>query len=325
MEDNKQSARRRFIMTNDERIIKKLEKEPYPFNLIFLKMFYMIEENKVSEEDFKISYDRYLNKIPKDEIDFFTEEIENMIMSTSYSDRNKEMCLIRFKEKLSYREIGERFGISGSRVMDITAKGRRSLFSNQRKEFVRLIYKILTLTIPPLLSSAHTKYMIFLKYGHLPYYDELEKYFPDKIVLNQTSWFDDNKYLQKIARRGIRESIDEVIQEFKRQQHEKTYKVCAWTDKQAFISDCHLQMTARQMFAIAKGNSFDEIIPKIVDQIRKEFMVKNVDFKFDKIPCEPDELWDMYYEDAKNDFRISIKDITDEDCRVICIKPIEVR
>ena len=105
-------------MTNDERIIKKLEKEPYPFNLIFLKMFYMIEENKVSEEDFKISYDRYLNKIPKDEIDFFTEEIENMIMSTSYSDRNKEMCLIRFKEKLSYREIGKRFGISGSRVME---------------------------------------------------------------------------------------------------------------------------------------------------------------------------------------------------------------
>ena len=30
-------------MTNDERIIKKLEKEPYPFNLIFLKMFYMID------------------------------------------------------------------------------------------------------------------------------------------------------------------------------------------------------------------------------------------------------------------------------------------
>ena len=167
--------------------------------------------------------------------------------------------------------------------------------------------------------------MIFFKYGYLSCYDELEKYFPDKIVLNQTSWFDDNKYLQKIARRGIRESIDEVIQEFKRQQHEKTYKVCAWTDKQAFISDCHLQMTARQMFVVVKGNSFDEIIPKIVEQIQKEFMVKNVDFKFDKIPCEPDELWDAYYEDAKNDFRINIKDITDEDCRVICIKPIEVR
>lgn len=256
-------------MTNDERIIKKLEKEPYPFNLIFLKMFYMIEENKVSEEDFKISYDRYLNKIPKDEIDFFTEEIENMIMSTSYSDRNKEMCLIRFKEKLSYREIGERFGISGSRVMDITAKGRRNLFSRQRNEFTKLIYKLLTLTIPPLIGSTRTKYMIFLKYGHLSYYDELEKYFPDKIVLNSTSWFDDNKYLQNIARRGIRESIDEVIQEFKRQQHEKTYKVCAWTDKQAFISDCHLQMTARQMFVIAKGNSLMRLYLKLLTKYKK--------------------------------------------------------
>ena len=309
-------------MTNDERIIKKLEKEPYPFNLIFLKMFYMIEENKVSEEDFKISYDRYLNKIPKDEIDFFTEEIENMIMSTSYSDRNKEMCLIRFKEKLSYREIGKRFGISGSRVMEITAKGRRSLFSNQRKEFVRLIYKILTLTIPPLVSSARTKYMIFFKYGYLSCYDELEKYFPDKIVLNQTSWFDDNKYLQKIARRGIRESIDEVIQEFKRQQHEKTYKVCAWTDNQDFISDSDSQMVAEQMFVVVKGNSFDDIIPKIVEQIRKEFMVNNVDFKLDKIPRDQNELWDVMYDDNKNRFRIYIKDITDEDCHIICVKPI---
>ena len=104
----------------------------------------------------------------------------------------------------------------------------------------------------------------------------------------------------------------------------RLYKVCAWTDKQAFISDYYLRMTARQMFVVAKGNSFDEIIPKIVEQIRKAFMVKNVDFKFEKISCEPDELWDAYYEDA-NDFRINIKDITDEDCRIICIKPIEVR
>lgn len=105
----------------------------------------------------------------------------------------------------------------------------------------------------------------------------------------------------------------------------KLYKVCAWTDNQAFISDCYLRMTARQMFAVAKGNSFDEIIPKIVEQIRKEFMVKNVDFKFDKIPYEPDELCDAFYKDTKNRFRINIKDITDEDCRVICVKPIEVR
>lgn len=52
-------------MTDDERMMKKIEKEPYPFNLIFLKMFYMTKENIVPEEDFKISYDRYLNKIPK--------------------------------------------------------------------------------------------------------------------------------------------------------------------------------------------------------------------------------------------------------------------
>jgi hypothetical protein len=79
------------------------------------------------------------------------------------------------------------------------------------------------------------------------------------------------------------------------------------------------------MFVIAKGNSFDDIIPKIVEQIQKAFMVKDVDFKFDKIPYGPDELWDAYYEDTKNDFRINIKDITDEDCRIICMKPIEVR
>ena len=105
----------------------------------------------------------------------------------------------------------------------------------------------------------------------------------------------------------------------------KTYKVCAWTGNQAFISDDYLQMTAIQMFVVTKGNSFDEIIPKIVDQIRRAFMVKNVDFKFDKIPFGPDELWDVYYKDAKNDFRINIKDITDEDCHIICMKPIEVR
>ena len=311
-------------MTDDERMMKKIEKEPFPFNLIFLKMFYMTGENIIPEEDFKISYDRYLNKIPKDEIDFFSKEIENMIMSTSYSDRNKEMCLIRFKEKLSYREIGERFGISGSRVMDITAKGQRILFNarKNKNEFTKLIYKLLTLTIPPLLSSVRTKYMIFLKYGHLSYYDELEKYFPDKIVLNSTSWFDDNKYLQNIARHGLRESIDEVIEVFK-QQREKTYKVCAWTDNQDFISDNYCRMTARQMFVVVKGNSFDEIIPKIVEQIQIEFTVKNVDFKFEKISDEPNELWDAVYKDTKNDFRIHIKDITDEDCSVVCVKPIE--
>ena len=314
-------------MTNDERMEKELEKEPYPFNLIFLKMFYMTGKNIIPEEDFKISYDRYLNKIPKNEIDFFTEEIEKMIMSLSpsFSDRNKEMCLIRFKEKLSYREIGKRFEISGSRVMDITRKGQRILFNTQRNEFTKLIYKLLTLTIPPLISSARTKYMIFLKYGHLSYYDELEKYYPDKIVLNQTNWFDDNKYLQNIARHGLRDSIDDIFQEFKQQQNEKIYKVCAWTDNQDFISDSDSQMVAEQMFVIVKGNSFDEIIPKIVEQIRKEFMVKNVDFKFDKIPCEPDELWDAYYGDTKNDFRINIKDITNEDYHIICIKPIEAR
>lgn len=102
----------------------------------------------------------------------------------------------------------------------------------------------------------------------------------------------------------------------------RLYKVCAWTSKQEFI---YHQMTACQMFVVVKGNSFDEIIPKIVEQIRKEFMVKNVDFKFEKTSDEPDEIWDAAYEDTKNDFRINIKDITDEDCRVICIKPIEVR
>ena len=102
----------------------------------------------------------------------------------------------------------------------------------------------------------------------------------------------------------------------------KLYKVCAWTNKREFI---YHQMTACQMFAVAKGNSFDEIIPKIVEQIRKNFMVKNVDFKFEKTSNEPDEIWDVAYEDAKNNFRIHIKDITDEDCRIICIKPIEIR
>ena len=314
-------------LENDERVIKEVEKEPYPFNLIFSKMFCMTKENIIPEEDFKISYDRYLNKIPKNEIDFFTEEIDKMIMSISLTDRNKEMCLIRFKEKAPYREIGERFGISGSRVIQITAKGQRILFNarKNKNEFTKLIYKLLTLTIPPLLGSARTKYMIFLKYGHLSYYDELEKYFPDKIVLNSTSWFDDNKYLQNIARHGLRESIDEVIEVFK-QQREKTYKVCAWTDNQDFISDNYCRMTARQLFMVVKGNSYDEIIPKIVEQIRMEFMVKNVDFKFEKISDEPNELWDAVYKDAKNaknDFRIHIKDITDEDCPVICIKPIE--
>ena len=102
----------------------------------------------------------------------------------------------------------------------------------------------------------------------------------------------------------------------------RLYKVCAWTDKQEFI---YHQMTACQMFVVVKGNSFDEIIPKIIEQIRKNFMVKNVDFKFEKTSNEPDEIWDVAYEDAKNNFRIHIKDITDEDCRVICIKPIEAR
>ena len=208
-------------MTNDEKIIKKLEKEPFPFNLIFLKMFYMIEENIISEEDFKMSYDRYLYKIPKDEIDFFTEEIEKMIMSapSSFSDRNKEMCLMRFKEKASYREIGDRFGICGNRVMQITKKGQRILFNNRRIGFVKLIYKMLTLTLP-LLTSEHTKYMIFLKYGYLPHYDELEKYYPDKIVISQTKWFDNNVHFQNIARHGLREFIDELIRVVVR-QHEK--------------------------------------------------------------------------------------------------------
>lgn len=105
----------------------------------------------------------------------------------------------------------------------------------------------------------------------------------------------------------------------------KLYKICAWTDKQEFISDRYLTMTARQMFAVAKGNSTDEIIPKIVAEIQKEFMVRNVDFKFEKLSDESNESWDVFYEDTKNDFRIHIKDITDEDCRIICIKPIEVR
>ena len=104
----------------------------------------------------------------------------------------------------------------------------------------------------------------------------------------------------------------------------RLYKVCAWTDKQEFISDNYIQMTACQMFVVVKGNSFDEIIPKIIEQIRKNFMVKNVDFKFEKTSNEPDEIWDVAYEDAKNDFRINIKDITDEDCHTICVKPIEV-
>ena len=208
-------------MTNDEKIIKKLEKEPFPFNLIFLKMFYMIEENIISEEDFKMSYDRYLYKIPMDEINFFTEEIEKMIMSapSSFSDRNKEMCLMRFKEKASYREIGDRFGICGNRVMQITKKGQRILFNNRRIGFVKLIYKMLTLTLP-LLTSEHTKYMIFLKYGYLPHYDELEKYYPDKIVISQTKWFDNNVHFQNIARHGLRSFIDELIREVVR-QHEK--------------------------------------------------------------------------------------------------------
>ena len=208
-------------MTNDEKIIKELEKEPYPFNLIFSKMFYMIEEKIISEEDFKMSHDRYLYKIPKDEIDFFTKEIDNMIMSapSSFSNRNKEMCLMRFKEKASYREIGERFGICGNRVMQITKKGQRILFNNQRIGFTKLIYKMLTLTLP-LLTSERTKYMIFLKYGYLPHYDDLEKYFPDKIVINQTKWFDNNEHFQNIARYGLRGFIDKLIREID-QQHEK--------------------------------------------------------------------------------------------------------
>ena len=105
----------------------------------------------------------------------------------------------------------------------------------------------------------------------------------------------------------------------------RLYKVCAWTHKQAFISDNYRQMTSLLMFAVAKGNSFDEIIPKIIKEIRKEFMVKNVDFKFEKTSEEPTETWDVFYEDTKNDFRIHIKDITNEDCRLICMKPIEVR
>ena len=102
----------------------------------------------------------------------------------------------------------------------------------------------------------------------------------------------------------------------------RLYKVCAWTDNQDFISDSDSQMVAKQMFVVVKGNSFDDIIPKIVEQIRKEFMVNNVDFKFDKIPRDQNELWDVMYDDNKNRFRIYIKDITDEDCRIICVKPI---
>lgn len=219
-------------MTNDEKIMKELEKEPYPFNLIFSKMFYMTKENIISEEDFKMSHDRYLHKIPKDEIDFFTKEIDNMIMSapSSFTDRNKEMCLMRFKEKASYREIGERFGICGNRVMQITKKGQRILFNNQRIGFTKLIYKMLTLTLP-ILTSERTKYMIFLKYGYLPHYDELEIFFPDKIVISQTKWFDNNIHFQNIARHGLRRFIDELIREVVR-QHEKNINENKKEDKE---------------------------------------------------------------------------------------------
>lgn len=105
----------------------------------------------------------------------------------------------------------------------------------------------------------------------------------------------------------------------------RLYKVCAWTDKQEFISDRYFRMEAQYAFIVVKGNSFDEIIPKIVGEIRKNFYVKNVDFKFERIPYEPDILWDAIYKDAKNDFRINIKDITDEDCRTICLKALDIR
>lgn len=198
-------------MTNDEFTINQIENEQYPFDLVFEKMFFMTKEKIVKEEDFKISYDRYLNKIPKDEIDSITDQITNMIFSTRGSDRNKRMALTRFKEKITYREIGERFGVTMERARQITSTVFRRVM--YKKEFAYLVFKILTLTIPPLLNSSYTKYLIFHKYGYLPHYDELEKYFPDKIVLCRTDWFDENPDMRNIAINGLRHFIDEKYNE----------------------------------------------------------------------------------------------------------------
>jgi hypothetical protein len=73
--------------------------------------------------------------------------------------------------------------------------------------------------------------MIFLKYGYLPHYDELEIFFPDKIVISQTKWFDNNVHFQSIARHGLRRFIDELIQEVVR-QHEKNINENKKEDKE---------------------------------------------------------------------------------------------
>lgn len=102
-----------------EQCMRNIKNSTFPENILE-----EIRINKVSEK--KIEY----SELTVDQVKGLRYAVSQM------KDRDSMILLCRYEDKMTYKEIGERFSISGERVQQLVAKGLRKLRHPMRYSYI---------------------------------------------------------------------------------------------------------------------------------------------------------------------------------------------
>lgn len=108
-----------YIEVNKRAVGKARFKDDYPINLLK-------ELNVDIYSEKKVDY----NNISKDQL----KGLEHAI--STLKDREKTILLLRFKEKMTYRQIGDEYYLTASRIMQIVKKCMRMLKHPSRMNYI---------------------------------------------------------------------------------------------------------------------------------------------------------------------------------------------
>lgn len=191
----------------DKKTLSKINKLKYPFNLL-VEMCLFEREEVIPMTDIEWVIDN---------TDWFSTEHIEILMNGLSVNKSKltelQRCVLdsRYISNMTYDEICKRYNHKSLQWGRYTfAVGFRKLFRLNQGKLTH--FQMLSMCNS---GKKQVRYNLMYEFGRMLHYSDIERYFSDRIKVNDPRWFTEDALIQDIAYNGIACVLYKLIAENK--------------------------------------------------------------------------------------------------------------